>query len=64
MAPTYPKQITVRLSQRQADAIAHHCATIGAPVSTWARIILTQEVPPEHWKPIAPPEGQLTIEGA
>ncbi len=64
MAAEYPNQITVRLSERQYLALKHHCHTIGAPVSTWARIILTQEVPPEHWKPIAPPEGQLTIEGA
>jgi len=64
MAPTYPEQITVRLSERQAEAIASHCATIGAPVSTWARIILTREIPPEHWKPLAPPEGQLTIPGS
>ena len=64
MAPQYPMQITVRLSERQWLAVRRHCEVLGAPVGNWARIILTQEIPPEHWKPVKPPEGQLTIEEA
>lgn len=62
MAPRYEKSFTFRVDERQHDAIRLHCETLGVPVAQWLRILATQAVPPEHWKPMKPPPGQMSFE--
>jgi len=56
--------ISVRFNDRQHDALRAHCNAMDVPVGTWLRVIACNQIPPEHWKPVKPPPGQLTLEDA
>jgi hypothetical protein len=58
----YSQQVSVRLTERQHNALRAYCEYVDLPVGVYGRQLLTQGIPAEFWEREKPPPGQLEME--
>lgn len=61
MRENHDRPVTVNLTQRQYDALAAYAAQQGLKPATYVRILVTDDVPRELYRPLEPPPGQLSL---
>ncbi len=61
MKELHNRPVTVNLTVRQYDALAAYAEAQGKKPATYLRLLVTDDVPREFYRPLDPPPGQMRL---